>query len=341
MRPHQRVIVSAMLTGILAACSSASSPSSPGSDSGTPSHHDGGAPHQRDASTHTDSRPVLSDAPSPSRDSSPLDAVSSHDSGARDAGTREAGIDSAAPDNGWVLTWSDEFNEPNGSVPDPTKWTYTSISGAVSGPGWGVENDTPSAVTIENGNLVFTATQDEDAGGKVYSGAIDSMGKFEQTYGRFEARIKVATGAGAWSAFWMLGDNGTPWPTCGEIDVVEVVQSSPHDAYGTLHSGNTSNATENTSTGASYMVPSGNMSDDYHLYAVEWAPDAIKFYVDDNLYATQTNDNLTAGEVWAFNHPFYVIVNLEVGGSWAGAPNASSFPMTMLVDYVRVYKAAM
>jgi beta-glucanase (GH16 family) len=259
-----------------------------------------------------------------------------HDSAAP---SRDAGIDAAAPDSGWVLTWSDEFNGPNGSAPDPTKWTYTSINGTTSGPGWGVEDDTPSAVKIENGNLVFTATQAD--GGTVSSGAIDSLGKFEQTYGRFEARIKVATGAGAWSAFWMLGDNGTGWPTCGEIDVVEVVQSSPKVAYGTLHSGNTSNAGQNTSTGASYTDPSGNMSDDYHLYAVEWAADSIKFYVDNNLYATQTNQNLTAGELWAFDHPFYVIVNLEVGGSWAGPPNASSFPMTMLVDYVRVYKAAM
>jgi beta-glucanase (GH16 family) len=334
MRRHQRVVVSMLLAGCLAACSSASSPGSPIPDGGTP-HEPDGATHQRDASKRPDSG-SSSDARPPSRDSSSRDALSSV--GNDSAASGEAGIDSAAPDSGWVLTWSDEFNGPNGSAPDSTKWTYTSINGTTSGPGWGVESDTPSAVTIQNGSLVFTATQAD--GGPVYSGAIDSMGKFEQTYGRFEARIKVATGAGAWSAFWMLGDNGTSWPTCGEIDVVEVVQSSPHEVYGTLHSGNTSNAAENTSTGATYMVPSGDVSDDYHLYAVEWAPDSIKFYVDDNLYATQTNENLTAGELWAFDHPFYVIVNLEVGGSWAGAPNASSFPMTMLVDYVRVYKAA-
>ncbi len=272
-------------------------------------------------------------------DSSLLDA---RGSGGNDsaAASGDAGPDAAAPDGGWVLTWSDEFNGPNGSAPDPTKWVYTSINGTTSGPGWGVEYDTPSAVSIEDGNLVFTATQGGDAGATVYSGALDTMGKFEQTYGRFEARIKVAAGAGAWSAFWMLGANGAAWPTCGEIDIVEVVQSSPEDAYGTLHSGNTSNAAENTSTGASYMDPSGDMSTDYHLYAVEWAPDSIKFYVDDNLYATQTNDTLTTGELWAFDHAFYILVNLEVGGSWAGPPNASSFPMTMLVDYVRVYKAA-
>jgi beta-glucanase (GH16 family) len=88
-----------------------------------------------------------------------------------------------------------------------------------------------------------------------------------------------------------------------------------------------------------YAVPSGNIWDDYHLYAVEWAPGSVKFYVDDTLYETDTSSNLTMGELWAFDHPFYVILNLEVGGSWAGAPNASSFPMTMLVDYVRVYKA--
>jgi beta-glucanase (GH16 family) len=249
----------------------------------------------------------------------------------------DSGIDAAAPDPGWQLTWSDEFNEPDGSTPNPTWWNYTSISGATSGAGWGIENDTPSAVTISNGNLVFTATQ--DSGGTVYSGAIDTQGKFEQTYGRFEARIKVAEGAGAWSAFWMLGDNGTDWPTCGEIDVVEVVASSPKSAYGTLHSGNTANATENTSTSATYTIASGDMGDDYHLYAVEWAPDSVKFFVDDTLYETDTNENLTSGELWAFDHNFYVILNLEVGGSWAGPPNATSFPMTMLVDYVRVYQA--
>ena len=138
----------------------------------------------------------------------------------------------------------------------------------------------------------------------------------------------------------MLGDtNGTGWPTCGEIDVVETVASAPTEAYGTLHSGNVASASQNTSTSGMYAVPSGNIWDDYHLYAVEWAPGSVKFYVDDTLYETDTSSNLTTGELWAFDHPFYVILNLEVGGSWAGAPNASSFPMTMLVDYVRVYKA--
>jgi beta-glucanase (GH16 family) len=294
---------------------------------------DGGAARAIDAAGGRDVSP-------PHEAGRRADAGARSDAGhsADGAGARDGGIDVAAPDPGWVLTWSDEFNLPDGSVPDPTWWTYTSINGTPSGKGWGVENDTASAVAIENGNLVVTATQTSD--GTVYSGAIDTKGKFQQTYGRFEARIKVAQGAGAWSAFWMLGDtNGTGWPTCGEIDVVETVASAPTDAFGTLHSGNAASASQNTSTSGMYAVPSGNIWDDYHLYAVEWAPGSVKFYVDDTLYESDTSSNLTMGELWAFDHPFYVILNLEVGGSWAGAPNASSFPMTMLVDYIRVYKA--
>jgi beta-glucanase (GH16 family) len=276
----------------------------------------------------------------PGGTSSELDLPLTVNQSAADGGpTGDAGAGAdAALDGGWALTWSDEFNGADGSVPDPTYWTYTSLNGTTSGQGWGIESDTPSAVTIGGGNLVFTATQASD--GTVSSGAIDTKGKFQQAYGRFEARIKVAEGAGAWSAFWLMGDtNGQSWPTCGEIDIVEVVASSAKDAYGTIHSGNTSNASQNTSTGGVYMNPTADMGDDFHVYAVEWSPNLIHFYVDGMLYQTDTPQSVTAGQLWPVDHPFYVILNLEVGGSWAGAPNASSFPMTMLVDYVRVYQA--
>ena len=258
-----------------------------------------------------------------------VDGAASHDGAASNA-------DAGVLDGGWVLSFSDEFNGADGSAPDPAKWVYTSIGGTPTGPGWGVENDTPDADVVSNGNLVITTTQAAD--GTVYSGAIDTKGKFEQAYGRFEARIKVAMKPGSWSAFWLMGDtNGQPWPTCGEIDVVETVDSAPKNAYATVHSGNTTNAAQNTSTGGIYTIPTGTMGDAYHLYAVEWAPDSLAFYVDENLYETVTMATLTTGELWAFDHPFYVILNYEVGGSWAGPPDPTTFPSEMLVDYVRVY----
>jgi len=305
--------------------SGAENPSGPDGGGGDSQASDGAADTGLDTGS---SSPVEAGSP---------DASPPTDGGGGVTGDADAGGD-AAPDGGWVLTWSDEFNGADGGVPDPTYWTYTSLNGTTSGVGWGIENDTPAAVTVGGGNLVFTATQASD--GTVSSGAIDTKAKFQQAYGRFEARIKVAEGAGAWSAFWLMGDtNGQSWPTCGELDIVEVVASSPKDAYGTIHSGNTTDAAENTSTGGVYVNPSANMGDDFHVYAIEWSPNLVSFYVDNVLYQTDTPQSITAGELWAFDHPFYVILNLEVGGSWAGAPNASSFPMTMLVDYVRVYQA--
>jgi beta-glucanase (GH16 family) len=265
------------------------------------------------------------------------------DGGTNDASIGETSVDGGAPDaapvmdaslDGWTLTWSDEFN--SGTAPDPASWTFTSIGTSTSGPGWGVEYDRPSAVTVENGALTITATQASDGG--VVSGAIDTKGKFQQTYGRFEARMKAPPGAGVWPAFWLMGDtNGKGWPTCGEIDVVEIIGSDPKTSYATVHSGSTADATANTATGGKYTA-SANLSDDFHVYAVEWDATSMAFYIDDTLYETVTPQTMTGGELWAFDHEFYVLLDLAIGGSWAGPPNASTFPAKMLVDWVRVYE---
>jgi beta-glucanase (GH16 family) len=265
--------------------------------------------------------------------------ASSGDAGATDAGAGSGeaatGDGSVVIDGGWLLVWSDEFD--SGAAPDPTKWIDTSLNTTASGPGWGVEYDAPPATTISGGNLVITATQGVDGG--ITSGAIDSKGKFQQTYGRFEARMKAPPGAGVWPAFWLMGDtNGQGWPTCGEIDIVEIVGSAPKNAYGTVHSGNTSDPSQNTATGSNYTSPGADMSADFHVYAVEWSASSIAFYVDDDLYETVTPSTMTSGELWAFDHDFYILFDLALGGSWAGAPNAATFPATMLVDYVRVYR---
>ena len=291
-----------------------------------------GASNEPDASSGDDgSTPPVdanpsSDAPLPSPESGPADSgVDGH-----------AADGSITNDAGKAPTFSDEFDETS-STPDPSKWSYWSIGESASGPGWGLEYDTPSADVVQNGNLVITATQAADGG--VLSGSITTKGKFQQTYGHWEASIKVPTGAGTWPAFWLMGDtNGQGWPTCGEIDIVEVVSPTPQTAYGTIHSGNTSDATMNTATGGSYKLASGDLSDGYHLYALDWAKDSIVFSVDGNVYETITPSTVTSGEVWAFDHDFYIIFDLAIGGSWPGPPNASTFPATMYVDYVRVYQ---
>jgi beta-glucanase (GH16 family) len=151
--------------------------------------------------------------------------------------------------------------------------------------------------------------------------------------------MKAPPGAGVWPAFWLMGDtNGTSWPTCGEIDIVEIVGSAPMNAYGTVHSGNTSDAARNTSTGGVYTSPGADLSADFHVYAVEWSASELDFYVDSDLYETITPSTLTADQLWAFDHAFYVMFDLAIGGSWAGPPRASTFPAPMLVDCVRVYR---
>jgi beta-glucanase (GH16 family) len=250
----------------------------------------------------------------------------------------------------YVLVWHDEFDGRNGSLPDPKKWIYD-----LGGGGWGnqeLESYTNRAENahIENGNLVITARKENFEGSdhiarEFTSARLKTQGLFSQTYGRFEARIKIPSGQGMWPAFWMMGDNisSVGWPKCGEIDIMENVGKEPGLVHGSLHGPMTTGAaTDLTST---VSLPTGkDFAAAYHLYAVEWEPDAVRFYVDDTLYATFTAKSVastptTAGS-WVFDHPYFLILNVAVGGSWPGPPDATSaFPQTMLIDYVRVYTA--
>ena len=169
------------------------------------------------------------------------------------------------------------------------------------------------------------------------SGRIKTQGLFAQTYGRFEARMQLPLGKGIWPAFWMLGgDIGTVgWPKCGEIDVMENI-GEPGVSHSTLHGPGYSGGKAVT---AQYKLPAGEAVDTgFHVYAVEWVPNDIKFLLDEKVVAERTPADLPAGAKWVYDHPFFVILNLAVGGDWPGYPDATTkFPKMMLVDYVRVY----
>jgi len=169
------------------------------------------------------------------------------------------------------------------------------------------------------------------------SGRIHTQGKFAQRYGRFEARIKIPTGQGMWPAFWMMGANSERWPDRGEIDIMENIGKEPGTVHGTIHGPGYSGA---KGIGGPFSLAAGKkVADDFHIYAVEWAPDEIGWYVDDTPYKTATPANLPAGTKWVFDGPFYLLLNLAVGGDWPGSPDAATaFPQSMLVDYVRVYE---
>jgi beta-glucanase (GH16 family) len=249
------------------------------------------------------------------------------------------------PLENYELIWSDEFNGKNGSLPDPSKWTYD-----IGGSGWGNHEleyytNRRENARIENGNLVITAQQEPYKGpdGRVFdytSARLKTEGLFSQAYGRFEARIKLPAGQGIWPAFWMLGDNirSAGWPKCGEIDIMEHVGKEPGINHGSLHAPSSTAATSDRT--ATIALPAGQkLSDDFHIYAVEWEPDAVRFYLDANLYATFNSADWPAGGSWVFNHRFFLILNVAVGGDWPGPPDdTTEFPQTMLVDYVRVYK---
>jgi beta-glucanase (GH16 family) len=254
----------------------------------------------------------------------------------------------------YTLVWQDEFNGPNGSLPDPKTWTYD-----LGGDGWGnqeLESYTNRAENahLENGNLVITARKENYEGKdhlpREYTSArLKTQGLFSQAYGRFEARIKIPAGQGIWPAFWMLGDNISTagWPKCGEIDIMENIGKEPGTVHGSLHGPLTTGSASDL-TAAVKLVSGKDFATDFHLYAAEWDPGTVRFYVDSTLYATFTPDSSApnsdsaaarAGS-WVFDHPFFLILNVAVGGNWPGPPDAlSDFPQTMLVDYVRVYTA--
>jgi beta-glucosidase len=254
----------------------------------------------------------------------------------------------------WALLWSDEFDGPAGAPPNPAFWQPEIGDGTLNGiPGWGnseLETYTadPENVSMDGaGHLAITAREVNPEQGLVcwygdclYSSArLITWRRAEFEFGRVEARLKLPAGAGLWPAFWMLGTNldQVGWPRSGEIDIMENIGREPNRVYATVHGPGYSGG-QGIGQGYDLGEP---VSADFHTYAIEWTPNLVRWFVDDTETFSVSPDDLPSGAEWVYNHPFFLLLNVAVGGNWPGNPDANTvFPQTMLVDYVRVYGAA-
>ncbi|GAB4032577.1 glycoside hydrolase family 16 protein [Spirosoma gilvum] len=239
----------------------------------------------------------------------------------------------------YKLVWSDEFTEPG--LPDSTKWSYE-----VGGNGWG-NNELqyytarrPENARIEKDKLIIEARKEAWEGKSYTSARLVTKGKVEWKHGRIEALAKLPAGRGTWPAVWMLGSDISKvgWPRSGEIDIMEHVGFDPGVVHGTIHT-EAYNHGKKTQKGQQVAVK--NVSTDFHLYAIEWTADKIDFFVDSQKYYT-VEKAVLGKEVtqWPFEQPFFLILNMAVGGNWGGQKGVdeSIWPQRMEVDYVRVYQ---
>ena len=233
------------------------------------------------------------------------------------------------------LVWADEFDGSAGQPPDPSRWAFD------IGTDWGnrqleFDTDRPENVSLDgNGNLAITARRESYEGSRYTSGRIKTQDLFAREGGRFEARINLPSGRGVWPAFWLLGADfpTVGWPQCGEIDVMEFRGQEPSVIHGSLHGPGYSGGAAVTN---SYTADNARYDTGFHVYAIEWTSDGIKWFVDDVLYHSVRRDQ-TPG-AWVFDHPFFILLNVAVGGTFVGQPGPdTTFPQTMLVDWVRVY----
>jgi beta-glucanase (GH16 family) len=246
----------------------------------------------------------------------------------------------------WALVWSDEFEGDAGTAIDADSWTCE-----IGGHGWGNNEMQYYTDRVENaaldgaGNLAIVARAENPEDYACHYGRCAftsarciTMNKVEFTYGRVEARLQIPYGQGIWPAFWMLGADfpEVGWPDSGEIDIMENVGFEPQTVHSTLHGPGYSGA---NGIGAAYTIET-DFADDFHVFAIDWDPDAIRWYVDGELVNILTPNDLN-GRSWVYDHDFFLLLNVAVGGEWPGFPDETTeFPQTMLVDYVRVYTLA-
>jgi beta-glucanase (GH16 family) len=271
------------------------------------------------------------------------------------AASLACGADSAPsivtiPPPEWVQVWSDEFDGAAGERIDTTKWSYDTQDGCQDGIcGWGNHEkeyytDSTDNISLNGQGQLQIVARSAPSGLTCYYGPckytsakITTRGKMLASPGRVEARIKLSSGQGLWPAFWMLGQGSpaTPWPDCGEIDIMENKGSQPATTSSALHGPGYSGETP---FAQSHDLSSGKLADDFHTFAVEWDSRYVRWYVDDTAHYAVTRDAILRYGRSVLDQPFFVILNLAVGGHFDGDPQSDAiFPATMLVDYVRVY----
>jgi beta-glucanase (GH16 family) len=233
------------------------------------------------------------------------------------------------------LIWDDEFSGRAGSRPDPSRWEIE--TGPRNGTLQQYTNSRSNVSLDGHGDLVISAQR--NSAGAYTSGEIQTEGRFQTQYGRLEARIELPSGQGLWPAFWAIGSdyNRVGWPESGEIDVMENFSNNPFKITGSIHGPwRTPHGYALVSDGFSSVSLAGG----FHVYGAIWGPNRISFTLDGRRYATVTPASLAPGQQWVFNKPFFLILNLAVGGRWSGSPAPTHFPATMLVDWVRAYRLA-
>lgn len=234
------------------------------------------------------------------------------------------------------LVWSDEFSYTG--LPDPEKWNMETGGNGFGNNELQYYTDSENNAMVDNGVLTITA-REESFGGRDYTSArINTQDKFDFTYGRVEARIKLPYGQGLWPAFWLLGSNvnSVSWPACGEIDIVELVGGTVSGGDNTCHSTLHWDDNGHAEYGESYTLDYGKFADDFHVFSVEWDSATIRSYVDGIEYYIV---DITPAGLSEFHNNFFILLNVAVGGNWPGPPNAETiFPQTMEIDYVRVFQ---
>ncbi|MGB3006437.1 MAG: family 16 glycosylhydrolase, partial [Chitinophagaceae bacterium] len=243
--------------------------------------------------------------------------------------------------NGWSLSWSDEFNY-NG-LPDSTKWTYE-----VGGHGWGNNEKqfylekSPENSIVKNGVLKIIAQKKEYKGLAYTSAKLTTYGKLNLQYGKIEVMAKLPKGKGNWPAIWMLSESlqkkEEGWPLCGEIDIMEHVGKDPNMIHTSLHSQlyNHIKGTQHT-----HFEKQKDVFDTFHKYGIEWSAESINFFIDDKLFYESfkgQDGRISSNEGWPFDKPFYLILNLAIGGNWGGEIDDTIFPNEMQIDFVRVFQ---
>ncbi|MCI0746874.1 MAG: glycoside hydrolase family 16 protein [Verrucomicrobia subdivision 3 bacterium] len=246
--------------------------------------------------------------------------------------------DTWSPGPGWTLVWADEFNGT--SIDTNNNWTYD-----IGGGGWGnneLQTYTSSSANsyIQNGELVIKAVKNKN---KYTSARLKTQGKHSWTYGKVAARIRLPYGQGIWPAFWMLGDNITSvgWPKCGEIDIMEMIgggENRDDTIYGTLH-WDANNSHAQYGSGPRELPDPQFFHQNYHVFEIEWSNLEVIWKLDGVEFFRTSVDTSAWPTMDEFHRPFFIILNLAVGGNWPGYPNRTTvFPQYMYIDWVRVYQ---